>query len=91
MWEGPMTEELEQLFFLYAEQHNGATPDEYEDIYYYDISYSEFVALIKKCLETGKEFPEVLDAEIRPSFLERVIQTPYIYRFIAAIFRKLGW
>jgi len=61
MWKGLMTEELERLFDLYAEQHNGADPDEYEDIDYDDISYEEFVGYIRKCLETGLAIPDVVE------------------------------
>ncbi len=61
MWNGIMTEELEHLFDLYAEQHNGADPDEYDDVYYEEISYEEFIGYIQKCLETGEELPEVIE------------------------------
>lgn len=61
MWNGIMTEELEHLFDLYAEQHNGVEPDEYDDVYYEEISYEEFIGYIQKCLETGEELPEVIE------------------------------
>ena len=61
MWNGIMTEELEHLFDLYAEQHNGADPDEYDDVYYEEISYEEFIGYIQNCLETGEELPDVID------------------------------
>ena len=40
---------------------NGIEPDEYEDIYYEEISYEEFVGYIRKSLETGEELPDVIE------------------------------
>ena len=61
MWNGLVTDELNELFQQYAEQHNGIEPDEYEDIYYEEISYEEFVGYIRKCLRTGEELPDVIE------------------------------
>ena len=61
MWEGLVTEELDELFRLYAEQHHGAEPDEYDDVYYDMLSYDELVGYIRKCLETGLEIPQVIE------------------------------
>lgn len=61
MWNGLVTDELNELFQRYAEQHNGIEPDEYEDIYYEEISYEEFVGYIRKSLETGEELPDVIE------------------------------
>ena len=61
MWNGLVTDEVNELFQRYAEQHNGADPDEYDDIFYNDLSYDEFVGYIRKCLETGLAMPYVIE------------------------------
>ena len=61
MWNGLVTDELNELFQQYAEQHNGIEQDEYEDIYYEEISYEEFVGYIRECLRTGEELPDVIE------------------------------
>lgn len=42
MWEGKYDEKLSQLYDEYYERF-GCLPDTYEEIYYDDMSYDEFV------------------------------------------------
>lgn len=50
MWEEELTEELEDLFAQYMDEHNGMPPDEYEELCYDAMTYDEFVGYIKEAL-----------------------------------------
>lgn len=51
MWKGKMTEELEDLFVQYMDEHNGMPPDGYVELCYNAMTYDEFVGYIKDALQ----------------------------------------
>ena len=61
MWEGEMTEELSALFIAYADENNGAEPDEYEELCYDAMTYDEFVGYIKEALRRHCCIEEVVE------------------------------
>lgn len=54
MYKGRMTEELSKLYDEYYEMF-GCDPDFYENTYFDNNNYEEYVTMIKKSLKTGKE------------------------------------
>ena len=60
MWEGKYDEKLNQLYDEYYERF-GCLPDTYEEIYYDDMSYDEFVGYINQALEKNVEIDEVIE------------------------------
>ena len=60
MWNGLVSDELNELFQLYSDRFDGTEPDEYEDVNYEDMDHDEFINYIRISLETGKELPEVI-------------------------------
>lgn len=60
MWNAKRTKELSDLYDQYYQQFH-CEPDWYDEISYDQISYAEFVSLIKKAIKTNQEFPDVLN------------------------------
>ena len=60
MWNGKRKKELSDLYTEYYQKFH-CEPDWYDEILYYRISYTEFVSLIKKAIETDQEFPDVMN------------------------------
>ena len=60
MWNGKRTKELSDLYTEYYQKFD-CEPDWYDEILYDRISYTEFVSLIKKAIETDQEFPDVMN------------------------------
>lgn len=54
MYKGRMTSELSKLYDSYYEMF-GCYPSGYEETYFDDTNYTEYVKMIKKSLKTGKE------------------------------------
>ena len=61
MWEGKMTKELYDLFIQYADENDGAEPDEYEELCYDAMTYDEFVGYIKEALRRHCGLPDVVE------------------------------
>lgn len=60
MWNGKVTEELRELFQQYAEEFNGAEPDEYDELCYDSMTYEEFVGYIREALRTHRCIVDVV-------------------------------
>lgn len=60
MWKGKRTKELEDLYNQYYKKFH-CEPDWYDEVNYDRLSYAEFVALIEQAIETGEEFPDILE------------------------------
>ena len=60
MWNGLVSDELNEFFQLYSDRFDGTEPDEYEDVNYEDMDHDEFIHYIRISLETGKELPDVI-------------------------------
>lgn len=60
MWKGKFDNHLRKLFVAYDERF-GCEPDTYEEIYYDDMSYEEFVGYINQALEKNAEIDEVIE------------------------------
>lgn len=60
MWKGKFDDYLRQLFVAYDE-HFGCEPDTYEEIYYDDMSYDDFIGYINQALEKNVEIDEVIE------------------------------
>lgn len=60
MWKGKFDDSLKNLFVAYDERF-GCEPDTYEEIYYDDMSYEEFVGYINQALEKNVEIDEVIE------------------------------
>lgn len=60
MWKGIYDEKLSRLYDEYYERF-GCLPDTYEEKYYDDMSYDEFVGYINQALEQNVEIDEVIE------------------------------
>lgn len=60
MWTGKWTEELSKLYDEYFSKF-GCEPDWYDEVRYQIIPYDDYVEYIKKAIESGEEFPDVIE------------------------------
>lgn len=59
-WHGKVTEELRELYDEYYDKFDDF-PDTYAGILYDCMTYEEFIAYIRECIDKNLEIPDIVD------------------------------